>query len=86
MAHCCRFLLPKHKEDKTHKKTTKKNQEKGGSLPSNFQCALSFLPSHFCTSILNAFSWHLLLFKQKKRKEIQRKEKLEGRKKMQRRR
>jgi len=42
MAHCPRLLL-KHREDKTHKKTTKKNQEKGGNLPLSSHSAFSFL-------------------------------------------
>jgi hypothetical protein len=41
--HChCLFFL-KHREDKIHKKTIKKNQEKGGSLPSHSYFALSLL-------------------------------------------
>jgi hypothetical protein len=43
MAHCRRLLLFKHKEDKTHKKTTKKYQEKGGSLLLRSRFALSLL-------------------------------------------
>jgi hypothetical protein len=46
-AHCRRLFLLKHKKDKTHKKTTKKNQEKGKSLPSNFCFALSLLAFTF---------------------------------------
>jgi Na+/H+ antiporter NhaD/arsenite permease-like protein len=43
-AHCHHLFLFKHKVDKTHKKTTtKKNQEKGGSLPSHSYFALSLL-------------------------------------------
>jgi hypothetical protein len=57
----------------THKKTTKKNQEKGKegaylqalALPYHFW--FLFLPSHFCTSVSSAFSWHLFIFKQKKK-------------------
>ncbi len=42
-AHCRRLLLLKHREDKTHKNTTKKIQEKGKSLPSSSRFALSLL-------------------------------------------
>jgi hypothetical protein len=40
---CHRFLLLKHKKDKTYKKTTKKNQEKGRSFFLNSRFALPFL-------------------------------------------
>jgi len=36
-------------------------------LPFHFWVPL--LPSHFCPSVSNAFPWHLLLLKEKKRKE-----------------
>jgi hypothetical protein len=42
-AHCRRLLLLKHREDKTHKNTTKRIQEKGRSLPSSSRFALSLL-------------------------------------------
>jgi len=78
-AHCHHLLLLKHREDKTHKKTTKKKTKKGEGaylqalvLPSHFWFPL--LLSRFCTFVSSAFSWHLLLFKWKKKK-TQRKKK-----------
>jgi len=52
MAHCRRFLFLKHKVDKTHKKTTKENQRKGGSSPSSSCFALSLLVHASAFSLL----------------------------------
>ncbi len=50
---------------KTCKKTTKKNEEKGGSLPSSSHFSLSLLDLYsalcFCPSVSSAFSWLPLL-------------------------
>jgi hypothetical protein len=61
MAHCFRFLLLKHKENKTHKKTTtKKTRRREGAylqtpaLSSHFW--LPLLPSYFCTFVSSVFS------------------------------
>jgi hypothetical protein len=60
----------KKKGKKNHKK--EKNTEKGRNFPSSsrsalslldFASALPLLPSRFCLSILNVFSWRLFLFK-----------------------
>jgi hypothetical protein len=51
MCHC--FLLLKHTEEKTHKKTTKRNQEKGGSLPSSSHPAFSLLAHAFALPLLH---------------------------------
>jgi hypothetical protein len=64
MTTCCRRLLfLKHKEEKTHKKTTKEKIKKRWE----FILKLPFYPftfgSHFYPSISNTFSSHLLLFK-----------------------
>jgi hypothetical protein len=68
-SHFRHLLLFKHKEDKTHKKTTKRKPKEGREL--TFKLPLCFLTfgSRFYPSVSNAFSWHLLLLKQKKRKE-----------------
>jgi hypothetical protein len=67
--HCRRLFLLKPKEDKTHKKTIKKNQEKVITFKL-LLCPFTF-GSRFYPSISNAFCWHLFLFKQKKRKKNQ---------------
>jgi hypothetical protein len=60
----------KHKEKENHRR--KKYAEKEGAylqapvLPSHFW--LLILPSCFCPFVSSTFSWHLLLFKQKKKK------------------
>jgi len=61
-----------HKEKKTHRKYLKIQRRDGAffktfTLHSHFW--LSLLPSHFCPFVSNIFSRHLLLLKQKKRKE-----------------
>jgi len=53
IAHYYRLLPLKHREDKTHKKTRKKNQEKGGSLPSSSCSTLSLLASTFAFPLLH---------------------------------
>jgi hypothetical protein len=55
------FFFSNTKKIKHIRKQLKKNQKKGGSLPSSSRSAfslfwLSFLPSHFCTFISSAFS------------------------------
>jgi len=52
IAHCRHFLFLKHKVDKTHKKTTKKNQKKGGSSPLSSCFALSLLVHASALSLL----------------------------------
>jgi len=53
MAHYRHLLLLKHRKDQTHNKTTKKNQEKGGSLPLSSCSALSLLAPTFALSLLH---------------------------------
>ncbi len=64
--------LLKHKTHKTHKKTTRKNHEKGGSLPST-----PVLPSHFWLLLLPFCYKRFLLtffsFQTNRRKEKKRK-------------
>jgi hypothetical protein len=63
MAHYRHHLLLKHKEDKTHKKTTIKKPREGRELTLKLPlCPLTF---GFCfyISISNAFSWDLILLK-----------------------
>jgi hypothetical protein len=48
MAHCCRLLLLKHKEGKTHKKTKKQNTNKREGI--YFQILV--MPSHFWLPLL----------------------------------
>jgi hypothetical protein len=48
------------------------------ALPSHFWFLL--LPSRFCTFVSSAFSWHLILLKQKKRKNTKKKKVIENKK------
>jgi hypothetical protein len=56
MAHCCHLFLLKHKEDKTHKKTTKKTKKREGTY---FQTLA--LPFHFWFPLLPFCFKHFLL-------------------------
>jgi hypothetical protein len=73
-AQCHRFLLLKHKEDKTHNKTTKKTKRREGAylqtptLPSHFWLLL--LPFCFKHFLLSSFSSQA---KTKKKKTIEKK-------------
>jgi hypothetical protein len=51
--HCHRLFLFKQKKDKTHKKTTKRKQEKGRNLPSSSRFALSLLAFAFALLLLH---------------------------------
>jgi hypothetical protein len=66
--HCRHFFLFKHKEDKTHKKTTKKKPREGKELTFKLLLYPLTFGSRFYPSISNASSWHIFLFKQKKKK------------------
>jgi hypothetical protein len=65
--HYCLLLLLKHKEDKTQtkKRITKKLIE-GRELTFKLLLFPLTFGAHFHPSISNTFSWHLLLFKEKK--------------------
>jgi hypothetical protein len=78
MAHCHRLLLLKHKEDKTHKKTTKKKPRKGRELTFKLPfCPLIFgsdiCPPTFALSF-QVFSLGIFFFSNKEKK-TQRKKK-----------
>ncbi len=47
------LVFLKHREDKTHKKITKKNQNKGGSLPSSSHSAFSLLAPTYALLLLH---------------------------------
>jgi hypothetical protein len=68
MAHCHCLLFLKHKEDKTHKKRTKKKTKRreGASLQ------IPALPFHFWLLLL-PFYFKCFLFKHKKKKPIRKK-------------
>jgi hypothetical protein len=67
-AHCCRLFLLKHKENKTHKKTTKKKPREGKELTFKLPLCPLTIGSHSYPFDSNTFSWHLFLLKQKKKK------------------
>jgi hypothetical protein len=64
--HGYHLLLLKHKEEKTHKKTTIKNQEKGRSLPLNSCSTLSLLTSAF-TFLFQMLSLGIFFFSSKRK-------------------
>jgi hypothetical protein len=71
LTHCCRLFLLKHRENKTHKKTTKKNQKKGRTLPSSSCCALftfgsCFYPPTFALSF-QVLSLDIFFFSSKRK-------------------
>jgi preprotein translocase subunit YajC len=63
------FFSNRRRKKKQKKKTIekKKNVEKGRSFPLSSRFAFSLLPSRFCPSVSNTFSYHLLLLKQKEK-------------------
>jgi len=65
--HCHCLLLIKHKQDKTHKKTTKKNQEKKGSLLSSSRSTLSILAFAFAL-LFQMLSLGIFFFSSRKKK------------------
>jgi hypothetical protein len=66
-SHYHHLFLLKHKEDKTHKIITKKDQEKGTSLLSSYHFALSLLP-FASTLMFQTFSPSIFFFSSRRKK------------------